>query len=355
MNRSGVAWAAPRPHIRPMILYCGVDGGGTRTRAALTDAAGHLLGYGVSTASNPKAVGLDAAARAIGEAVGHAVGGHPLAGAVIHFFVGLAGVRTEHDGAAVAATLDEPFRRLGAAGFEVSMGGDIQNALAGALGGEPGVVLIAGTGSAAYGRNAAGEAREAGGWGWIIDDPGSGYWLGYQAMRAAARSNDGRGPRTSLEESVRAFLRLKTLNEMPNIIYNPHFSRERVAELSPILFEAAGEGDAVAHNILEEGFSELALMIATVARELGMAGAKAAAVGGVAESGAAAADYLRNALRRQAPDVRLVRPQVAPVAGALVLAMQAAGHRLDEAALAALDRAIAAKASQPGAAKTFRG
>lgn len=335
-----------------MRLFCGVDGGGTRTRAAVADARGRLLGYGASTASNPKAVGLDGAVHAIEEAVRHAVAGVDVGTADVQFFFGLAGVRTTHDGAAVAGVLAEPLQRMGFASCQTTMGGDIQNALAGALGGEPGVVLIVGTGSAAYGRNAAGAARQAGGWGWFIDDPGSGYWLGYQAMRAAARSNDGRGPKTELEEAVRQFLRVKTLHEMPNIIYNPHFSRERVAELAPIIFQAAGEGDAVAQAILDKGFHELALMVTTVARELGMHGAKAAAVGGVAESGKIFQAHLGAALRSQLPGMRLVPPRVSPVAGSVVLAMQQAGVTLDDDALLAMDASIAAEVArlrpQPG-------
>ncbi len=324
-----------------------MDGGGTRTRAALVDEAGRLLGYGASTASNPKAVGLDGAVRAVEEAVSHACAPLPLRdGISAAFFAGLAGVRTAHDASAVEATLRTPIERLGFGNLSIGMGGDIQNALAGALGGEPGIVLIVGTGSAAYGRNEAGEARQAGGWGWFIDDPGSGYWLGYQAMRAAARSHDGRGRVSSLEESVRAFLRIKTIHEMPNIIYNPHFSRERVAELAPILFKAAAEGDAVAISILEEGFRELALMVTTVARELRMPRARVSAVGGVADSGPLFSQRLQAAIHAISPGLDLVPARVAPVVGAVILAFQSQGRALSDEALRRLDEDVAAEAGR---------
>lgn len=329
-----------------MDLFCGVDGGGTRTRAVVADGEGLLVGFGASTASNPKAVGLEAAARAVGEALIVACKEAPRE-ATLRCFLGLAGVRTEHDAAAVSDAMRPMLGGLGFAGVDFALGGDIRNALAGAHGGKPGVVVIVGTGSSAFGCDAAGNYLQAGGWGWFIDDPGSGNWLGYQAMRAAARSHDGRGPATALEEAVRAFLRIKTLHEMPNIIYNPHFSRERVAELAPIVFSVRDSGDAVAASIVDEGFAELALMAATVARRLDMPRAHVAAVGGVAESVAGYGDDLRAALHRISPDLRVTRPRVIPVVGATVLAMKAGNVAIADPQLKALDDAVAGAMARP--------
>jgi glucosamine kinase len=333
-----------------MTYYCGIDGGGTRTRAVLVDDAGKLVGYGASGASNPKAVGLDGAATSVCEAIDRAfrdVGSREKSDVAV--FVGLAGVRTEPDRVAVAQAFRKPLESIALGTARVHYGNDLDVAHAAALGGGAGVVLVVGTGSAALGKDASGRIRRAGGWGWFIDDPGSGYWLGYQAMRAAARSCDGRGPMTVLEERVRSFLRISTLHEMPNIIYNPHFSRERVAEMAPIVFDAAESGDACANSILKEGFEELALMVATVARELEMERPMVSAVGGITHRGVSFENRLSEALRAQMPFVNIVHARVTPVVGAVIVAMKSDGKTLSEKDMNTLQEAVALAAVPPAA------
>jgi glucosamine kinase len=329
-----------------MTLYCGVDGGGTRTRAVLVDESGSFVGYGASGASNPKAVGLDGAAFSVCESLVRAFRDAKDKSSS-KMYIGLAGVRTEADRKAVTDAMQKPLSEAGLGNALVRFGHDLDVAHAAALGGDPGVVLVVGTGSAALGRDAAGRTRQAGGWGWYIDDPGSGYWLGYQAMRAAARSCDGRGPATLLEERVRSFLRIQTLHEMPNIIYNPHFSRERVAELAPIIFDVADTGDACANAILRDGFGELALMVSTVARMLDMERPMVSAVGGITHRGEAFDSRFSEALNAQLPFARISHAKASPVIGAVIMAMQGDGLRLGDAAIAKLQDEVAKAAALP--------
>ncbi len=338
-----------------MTCYCGVDGGGTRTRAVIVDENGGFVGYGASGASNPKAVGLEGTAFSVCEALQRAFRDMGQPPQELCIYAGLAGVRTSPDRKAVEEALREPLAALGLGGAQLHLGNDLDVAHAAALGGEPGVVLVVGTGSAALGRDERGRTRQAGGWGWFIDDPGSGYWLGYQAMRAAARSCDGRGPTTMLEERVRNFLRIMTLHEMPNIIYNPHFSRERVAELAPIIFEVAEAGDACANAILKKGFDELALMVATVARELDMERPHVAAVGGITHSGQTFEDRLLEALHAQLPFASMVHARATPVLGALILAYAKNGRRIEGQKLKNLQEAVVKSAATPAAVNTQPG
>ena len=329
-----------------MTLYCGVDGGGTRTRALLVDAKGVFVGYGAAGASNPKAVGLEGAASSVCEALSWAFR-EVRQKTPAKMYIGLAGVRTEADRKAVTGAMQKPLAEAGLEGAAVRFGHDLDVAHAAALAGNPGVALVVGTGSAALGRDASGRTHQAGGWGWYIDDPGSGYWLGYQAMRAAARSCDGRGPATLLEERVRNFLRIQTLHEMPNIIYNPHFSRERVAELAPIIFEAADANDACANAILRDGFNELALMVSTAARALGMERPLVAAVGGITHRGEDFDRRFRAALLPQLPSANIVHPRTVPVIGAVISAMQGDGLRMEDAAIDILQAEVAKAAALP--------
>jgi N-acetylglucosamine kinase-like BadF-type ATPase len=292
-------------------------------------------------------VGLDGSSFSVCEALGRAFRELPAPPQDLHMFIGLAGVRTEPDRIAVTDALRGPLAELGIPRATLHLGHDLDVAHAAALGGEPGVVLVVGTGSAALGRDAKGRTRQAGGWGWFIDDPGSGYWLGYQAMRAAARSCDGRGPMTILEERVRSFLRIQTLHEMPNIIYNPHFSRERVAELAPVIFEVADAGDACANQILKKGFEELVLMVATVSRELEMERPLLSAVGGITHSGMSFVTRLQDAMQTQLPFARMAHARVTPVIGSVILAMQKNNCRMDDDTLKSLQEAVVDTASIP--------
>jgi len=330
-----------------MTFYCGVDGGGTRTRAVLVDANGVFVGYGASGASNPKAVGLDGASFSVCEAVSRAFRELPTPPKELQLFIGLAGVRTEPDRKAVMDALAEPMAKIGISDAVLHLGHDLDVAHAAALGGEPGVVLVVGTGSAALGKDASGRSRQAGGWGWFIDDPGSGYWLGYQAMRAAARSCDGRGPMTMLEERVKNFLRIKTLHEMPNIIYNPHFSRERVAELAPVIFDVAEAGDLCANAILKKGFEELSLMVATVARELEMERPTVSAVGGITHSGQTFERRLQESLQAQLPYAQISHARATPVVGSVILALAKNGKRMSGVTLKKLQEDVGENAATP--------
>lgn len=335
-----------QPNLGKMTLYCGVDGGGTRTRAVLVDESGSFVGYGASGASNPKAVGLDGAAFSVCEALTRAFRDVTVK-TPARMYIGLAGVRTEPDRKAVTNAMQKPLFEAGLGEASVCFGNDLDVAHAAALGGDPGVVLVVGTGSAAFARDEKGRTRQAGGWGWFIDDPGSGYWLGYQAMRAAARSCDGRGPATLLEERVRSFLRIQTLHEMPNIIYNPHFSRERVAELAPIIFEVAEAGDACAEAILGDGFKELALMVETASRMLEIQNPLVSPVGGITHRGDAFDKRFSQALGERLPDAKIVHAKSIPVVGAAILAMQGDNLRMSDAAMATLQDDIAKAAAIP--------
>ena len=136
----------------------------------------------------------------------------------------------------------------------------------------PAIVIIAGTGSIAYGRNATGEAARAGGWGHMIGDEGSGYWIGREALSAVMRASDGRGPATRLTAAILAQLNLNDESRLPRIVYDREVPRVTVAAMGPIVQDAADQGDAVARRILERAADELVLAAQSVASRLAMRG-----------------------------------------------------------------------------------
>jgi N-acetylglucosamine kinase-like BadF-type ATPase len=147
-------------------------------------------------------------------------------------------------------------------------------ALEAAFGAGPGVIVIAGTGSVAYGRDLAGHTARAGGWGFAISDEGSGYWIGRRAISAILRARDqgieGRaedqGRETTLTALVLRAWKLSSIDELvtpANATPPPEFAR-----LFPIVLRAADEGDPLAREILDDAGSKLAELASTVVRRL---------------------------------------------------------------------------------------
>lgn len=177
---------------RPVRWWVGIDGGGTSTRAVVADASGRLLGRGESGASALNQ-GVDQAWRHIREAIERAgVPGLQLQDCALGLGLSGTGVPAQLQGFLAA---DPGVARL-------ALVTDGFAGLLGAHGGQPGGLLISGTGSVAEALLADGSHRMVGGWGWQIGDEGSGAWLGQQAMKVAQAAFDGRAPRGPLADSV---------------------------------------------------------------------------------------------------------------------------------------------------------
>ena len=298
-------------------IVAGVDGGGTRTRVALVDGAGELLGQGEAGPGNLQDVGEERLAEHVGAALTaawSAVGRPraPLAAA----FLGIAGAESPDEHAAVrrAAERIELAPRVG-------VGHDLRVALAGGLRGAPGIVVIAGTGSSCYGRNAAGETWKSAGWGSALDDPGSAHDLGRSALAACLHAFDGRGAETVLSRSVWAALGLTDWRDLPRRLAARELDRAGVAALAPLVTRAAGEGDAVARAIVERGAGELADAVATVAARLAFETPAVVACGGLAGAPVYRAS-LDRAIAARVPDARVSDPLLPPVMGAALCALE---------------------------------
>lgn len=335
---------------RPRIVALGVDGGGTRTRAAIVDGSGRVLGLGEAGPSNLHVSGA-AVVRAAVEAAVRAARAEMAIESDGQFdaaFLGHAGVVTPRDREEIRAIA----RELGLAPeTTVGVDHDLRIALAGGLAGAPGIVLIAGTGSSCYGRTADGTAWRAGGWGPLLDDPGSGYWLGVRGMAAVGRGVDGRGPETSLQRSLPAFLGVADAEELLRLTGAGGLTRDRIATLAPVVLDAADDGDSVAAAIVREGIDELALMVEAVARRLFRSAdaARLAMTGGLVERPSFRA-ALETVIVRRVPGVRPVASRLPPVLGAAALALVSLGA-LDADVVAALEQAHHARIAGRSAAR----
>jgi N-acetylglucosamine kinase-like BadF-type ATPase len=157
-------------------------------------------------------------------------------------------------------------------GSRVLVVNDALIALVAGAASEPGIVIVSGTGSIAYGKNGSGHAARAGGWGHLIGDEGSGYWIGSRALSAIVRHADGRGPHTRLTADVLELFGVADVPALVRIVYDRDVPRRNVAGLGPIVQRAVEAGDMVATEIVDLAGGELALAAGSVASRLGMRG-----------------------------------------------------------------------------------
>jgi N-acetylglucosamine kinase-like BadF-type ATPase len=298
-------------------LILGVDGGGTKTHAVITDETGRTLGEGFGGPTNIDDHNLETASLNLGYAVNQARANAKLEpGPFAAAFLGIAGVVSEADRGLV--------REL-ARGLELctpehlGVDHDARVALAGGLSDRPGMVLIAGTGSACFGLGASGERHLTGGWGHLLADEGSGYWLGLEALRAAVRGFDGRGQRTALERRALDFLGIRTPEEIMHRVYVAGLSRSELAAFAPTVLEVAASGDPVAREIVEDGAKALAETVAVTAARINLVAPEIVMVGGILKS-EVMLEPLRTHLLARLPEMRLVAAELSPAHGACLLA-----------------------------------
>lgn len=315
-----------------MTLYAlGLDGGGTQTRAALVGPGGDIKGQGLAGACNLAAVaGPDALAAALAAgdaALAQAGRGRAEVGAIC---AGVAGASFTERRTAFEQGLQAAFPQA-----SVTVEPDYAIALAGATGGGPGVIVIAGTGSAAYGENAAGERHKTGAYGYLIDDAGSGYGVGRGGLAAVLRAGDGTGPLTTLTQRLPALLGFASPADIVPAVYGGSLSRVALAGLSRAVADAAFEdNDAVARALLMRAGGALAhLAHGVTARLFGETDAPypLALIGGLWNAGDILTDVFTRSLHRFAPAAVLTAPQWPPVEGAahLALARLASGQKSD--------------------------
>ncbi len=249
--------------LRSRSAVVGVDGGGSKTHAVIVAGDGGIMGEGRSGPSNPLRVGIARSAAAVREAVDKACEAAQVRREdILAAQIGLAGARRTE----LRERVREALINLGIGDVEVV--GDADIALYGATDGEPGVVVIAGTGSVCCGVNARGKRNCAGGWGPVAGDEGGGAWIARQALRAIAHASDGRGPKTSLMAAGCAYFHVTTPEDLSTAIYAPTMTNERLAGFGKQVIEAAKAKDPVAREIMAEAGSELGLAVAAVIRNL---------------------------------------------------------------------------------------
>jgi N-acetylglucosamine kinase-like BadF-type ATPase len=310
-------------------LYLGIDGGQSSTTALIADETGRVIGRGRGGPCNHVSTSEGRAKfrSAVGDCLEQAYQEAKLEASSITFAavcVGFSGGAEDKD--AYARELIRSNR------YKITH--DAEIALAGATAGEPGIVIIAGTGSIAFGRNARGETARAGGWGYIFGDEGGAFDLSRRALRATLQYEEGWGPETVLRQLLLEATGAATGDELLHRFYGS-FDRSYIASLAVLVTQAAEHGDAVAIDLFQQAAEKLAWFVEGAYRRLFYDGevVPIAYVGGVFQS-----FTLREKLAisiEESIACKLAPPQLSPAAGALLEALRLDGNHRQLAGLPA--------------------
>ncbi|MBI2774100.1 MAG: N-acetylglucosamine kinase [Chloroflexi bacterium] len=295
-------------------IVAGIDAGGTKTRAFAIDRAGEIVGRGAGGGGNlltsPDPQG------SIMAALTEALAGRGPQAVVLSCAGGDRAAERER-GRAILGGLVGP-------GVPIDVTHDAQAALYAGDRSGCGVVLIAGTGSIAYGRNAEGDEDRAGGWGHLIGDEGSAYWIGVEGLRAAAHAADGRGAPTSITANVLRELGLADMTEVLPRVYGQAHPALAIIAAARAVATAAAANDAIAVGILRRGANALARSASVVAMSLGLSDGPIYLAGGAFEQIPALAQHVRMELLTLLPRAAVEPVKEEPAMGAARLAARLA-------------------------------
>ncbi|MDE3057637.1 MAG: hypothetical protein KGJ59_06750 [Bacteroidota bacterium] len=310
---------------RPQFVI-GMDGGGTKTAAIIANLHGDILAEHTAGPSNFQIIGVEETARVLFSLIKSCCDS---AGCnfsdISAMTIGLTGAGRPVDQKRMkdgllkyAAKKDVLFRG-------VRIESDARIALEGAFKGSAGIILIAGTGSIAFGKDAKGNVHRTGGWGRIIGDEGSGYFIGRAGMSAVTHHLDGRSPATKLTSLVSKKFGLKNQTDIVAAVYKNNFD---LASVAPLVLNAAEKDDRVCRAIVNAAVMELETHVRSLIPKLharSRHGVKEKSlltfIGGLIANDTLLAQLLRKRLPEVLPDVRIIKPMAPPVYGAVIMSL----------------------------------
>lgn len=243
----------------------GIDVGGTKTVCLLADNDERVIAEAREEGANLQGAGELALEKVLHSVMEKTLEGTGVVPSVV--CLGIAGVDRATDEAVVRSIMG----RIGHKA-RLLIVNDALIALQAGVGNAAGIVIVSGTGSIAYGRNDEGEAARAGGWGYVLGDEGSGYWIGRLALRAVVRHADGRGRVTSLTPRLLAHFGVARATDLIHQVYHQELSPRSLAAVAKYVQLARDEGDMVATGILNRAADELMTAATAVMTQLELGG-----------------------------------------------------------------------------------
>lgn len=300
-------------------IFLAVECGASNTVSAIFDSKGNVLGMGFSGPGSHHTVKIDVVKANLLKSVKHAFKSAGLAEHVLESgCFGMAALDTKQDFEIVSKLLNE----LNIVKRPIVVG-DHVTAYYTVTFGSPGIVVISGTGSIAYGVNERGEAARAGGWEWLVSDGGSAYFIAREGLSMAVKSYDNICEDTILLKLFMESSCAKDFNDFIQKIYE-NTEKTRIASFAPLVVKAYYMDDKVAKGILERAGEELSLLAVSVAKKLGLENSKViiGCVGGVFKSGLVVWQYFRRCLKSFLPQAIVKKPNPTTIEGAIFLCLK---------------------------------
>lgn len=306
-------------------IVIGIDGGGSKTHAIVADEHGSTIAETVGPGSAVKPGHAEESANVIADVVRDALAScdmtHVTPRAIC---VGVAGAGRE-------AQRQELWQALVSRDLasEVVIHSDFGIALDDAFGDGPGILLIGGTGSVAFGRGPTGTTARCGGWGPVCGDEGSGAWIGRRALSVVTASSDGREPDTSLTGAI---LTAAQVNEIGDLVeWASRATPGTLATLAPVVMSVAESGDLRANALVTLAVEELVLHIRALARQLfgdERAALGVALSGGILQRGSTLRKRLEHRLKSAVPGGQVRTEPVIAARGAVRAALRIVGEAM---------------------------
>jgi len=293
----------------------GIDGGGTKTEAALADLSVRILKIAKAESASPRNVGIKKAVENIVEAIKKVRG----AKKIDSIFVGLPAIEEEYK-SRKGRIKKEILKRLKNFKGRLIIESDQVVAFRSGTQEKDGIVLISGTGCACHGWRGKKEVKVSG-WGWLADE-GSGFWTGQKGLQAVLKDLDERGSKTLIRRLLFREFGLKNRNDLLKRVYADYSTRQ-ISLISRIVDKAANRGDKIATSIMEEAGKELAISTTAVIKKLDFKDKifPIVLVGGMFDS-RITLNIFKMEVKKIAPGVHFLKPKVAPVIGAIKLAIE---------------------------------
>ena len=301
-------------------LVLGIDGGGTKSIALAADGLGNILATCELGPSNPNVVGFEKAAKTLAQLIVSA--SEEISCDVREYqsiVIGLSGAGSDANRERIAAGINGHFRtKKPSSALPVTVETDARVALEGAFAGGSGVVVIAGTGSIVLGKTPRGDVLRTGGWGRILGDEGSGYYIGREALMAVTQQMDKRGDAGKLTEILAGKFGWKTREEIISAVYQEEFD---IPSLTPLVFEAAVKNDIVSQRILQRAAQQLSEQIRVVVLQLGILRKVGLVMcGGLIDHQTVYSNVLHMKILKLLPQVEVRKALHSPAHGAVLMA-----------------------------------
>ena len=315
-------------------IFLGIDGGQSHTEALIADENGNILGRGLGGASNhaDQPGGRERLHKAIHISVSEALKHSGLSTISDTIFSSV------HCGMTGDAEYKEKIISAILQAKKLVIGHDAPTALFGATAGNPGVVVIAGTGSVVYGINQMGETARAGGLGYLFSDEGSGFWLATQMIRLAIKEQDKLIPPSGLQKLVLEFFGRTQIRQLTNDFYNGKISRDEIASLAKWSHEAAENGNETIKDQIKFGVNVLTDSVKCVAKELNFdKNFPVAGVGGMFRANLMN-KYFKESLSKKNENAEFMKSRFGPAIGALLMAYHQIGIEINDNLLNNLEK-----------------